>query len=165
MWSHFKEQKPLCNSNSASLKEGWIFQVVHRLQRSEQDNNQDFFCIPFIDEIHGARYFSKLDLRSRYYQIGVRLEEVEKTSLCTHEGYYEFKVMTFLLTNAPTTFQAAMNELFHPYLRKFVLVFFDDMLIYRKTWREHLRHLDQVLTILEEQQFFTKMSKCTFGKE
>ena len=73
--------------------------------------------------------------------------------------------MPFELTNAPTTFQAAMNELFQPYLRRFVLVFFDDILVYRKTWREHVRHLDQVLTILEEHRFFAKMSKCTFGKE
>ena len=73
--------------------------------------------------------------------------------------------MPFGLTNAPTTFQAAMNELFKPYFWKFVLVFGDDILIYSKTWREHVRHLDQVLTILEEHQFFAKMSKCTFGKE
>ena len=58
-----------------------------------------------------------------------------------------------------------MNELFQPYLRKFVLVFFDDILIYNTTWREHIQHLDQVLTILEEHHFFAKMSKCTFGKE
>ena len=73
--------------------------------------------------------------------------------------------MPFGLTNAPTTFQAAMNELFQPYLQKFVLVFFDDILVYSKTWREHVLHLDQVLTILEEHQFFAKMLKCTFGKE
>ena len=58
-----------------------------------------------------------------------------------------------------------MNKLFQPYLRKFVLIFFDDILIYWMTWREHIRHLGQVLTILEEHQFFAKMSKCTFGKE
>ena len=77
------------------------------------------FPIPFIDEmdeIHGAKYFLKSDFRSRYYQIKVRLEDVSKTTFCTHEGPYEFKVIPFVLTNAPATFQDAMNELFHPYL-------------------------------------------------
>ena len=116
-------------------------------------------------KLHGAKYFSKFDPRSRYYQIRVKLEDVAKTVFHTHEGYYEFKVMPFGLTNAPTTFLATMNELFHPYLRKFVLVFFDDSLIYRKTWREHLQHLDKVLTILEERQFYAKMSKFSFDME
>ena len=82
----------------------------------------------------------------------------------THEGHYEFKVMPFELTNAPATFQAAMNELFHPYLRKFVLVFFYDILIYRKIWRGYIQHLDQVPTILEEHHFFCKNVKMHFWK-
>ena len=118
-----------------------------------------------IDELHCAKYFSKLDLRSSYYKIGVRLEDVAKTVFRTHEGHYEFKVMPFRLTNAPATFQAAMNELFQPYLRTFVLVFFDNILVYSKTWREHVRHLDQSTHHLGRTAFFEKISKCTFGKE
>jgi hypothetical protein len=118
-----------------------------------------------LDELHRARYFSKLDLRYGYYKIRVRLEDVAKTAFQTHEGHYEFKVMPFGLTNAPTTFQATMNELFHPYLHKHVLVFFDDILVYSKTWEEHMKHLGQVLSLLEENKFYAKMSKCAFGKE
>lgn len=121
------------------------------------------FPIPFIDEmldeLHGAIYFSKLGLRSGYYQIRVILEDVAKTAFQTHEGHYKFKVMPFGLANGPATFQAAMNELFHPYLRKYVLVSFDDILVYSKTWKEHLKHLGQVLSLLEENQFYAKMSK------
>ena len=73
--------------------------------------------------------------------------------------------MPFGLTNAPATFQAAMNELFQPFLRKFILVFFDDILIYSRTWKDNLEHLSLVLTILEENKFYAKRSKCTFGKE
>ena len=98
-------------------------------------------------------------------QHDMTLHLIAKIALCTHEGHYEFKVMPFGLTNAPTTFQAAMSKLFQPYLRKFVLVFFDDILIYSKTWRDHVQHLDKVLIILEEHWFFAKMSKWSFRKE
>ena len=101
----------------------------------------------------------------KVYQIRVRIEDVAKIVFRTHEGHYEFKAMPFGLTNASSTFQAAMNELFQPYLRKFVLVFFYDILVCSKTWREHVRHLNQVLNILEEHRFIAKMLKCTFGKE
>jgi hypothetical protein len=127
------------------------------------------FPIPFIDELldelHGAKYFSKVDLRSRYYQIRVILEDVPKIDFQTHEKHYEFKVMPFRLMNAPTTFQATINQLFWPYLRKIVLVFFYDSLIYSKTWKVHMKHLEQVLSLLEKNQFYAKISKCSFGKK
>lgn len=90
--------------------------------------------------------------------------DVEKTVFRTHKGHYEFLVMPFGLTNAPATFQSLVNDLFKPYLRQFMLVFFNDSLIYSKTWTDHLIHLQLVLGILRDNNLYLKQSKCSFGQ-
>jgi hypothetical protein len=118
-----------------------------------------------LDELSGAQWFSKLDLRAGYHQIRLAPGEEAKTAFQTHNGHYEFKVMAFGLTGAPATFQFAMNASLAPVFRKFALVFFDDILIYSETYEEHMTHLKEVLAILLRDQWKAKLAKCAFAQQ
>jgi hypothetical protein len=118
-----------------------------------------------FDQLTGALVFSKIDLRSGYHHIRIRPEDIPKTAFTTRSGLFEYLVMSFGLTNAPTHFTNLMNSIFMPELEKFVVVFIDDILIYSKNKEEHAEHLWIVLTRLREHQLYAKFSKCTFWLE
>ncbi|KAJ0538417.1 putative nucleotidyltransferase, Ribonuclease H [Helianthus annuus] len=115
-----------------------------------------------FDQLQGARYFSKIDLRSGYHQLKVQEEDIPKTAFRTRYGHYEFTVMPFGLTNAPAAFMDMMNRICKPYLDKFVIVFIDDILIYSKSQVEHCQHLHALLTLLRKEKLYAKFSKCEF---
>lgn len=116
-----------------------------------------------LDELHGACWFSKLDLRAGYHQIRLTEGDEHKTAFHTHHGHFELTVMAFGLTGAPATFQAEMNRTLAPLLRKCALVFFDDILTYSSTYTDHLVHLQAVLQLLADNDWRVKLSKCAFA--
>jgi hypothetical protein len=118
-----------------------------------------------FDQLQGAKYFSKIDLRSGYHQLRIKEADIQKTAFVTRYGQYEFTVMSFGLTNAPAFFMNLMNKVFMEELDKFVVVFIDDILIYSKNREDHKRHLRIVLGKLRAHQLYAKLSKCEFWLE
>jgi hypothetical protein len=118
-----------------------------------------------LDELAGASWFSKMDLRAGYHQIHLAEGEEYKTAFQTHSGHWEYKVMPFGLAGAPATFLGAMNATLAPLLRRCVIVFFDDILVYSDSLQEHIQHLQAVLQLLQRDHWQVKLSKCSFGQQ
>jgi hypothetical protein len=119
--------------------------------------------VELLDELRGARYFTKLDLRNGYHQIRMDPTDVEKTAFRMHHDHFKFLVMSFSLTNAPASFQALMNDVLQDFIRVSMLIFFDDILIFNDSWSCHLQHVCAVLQQLHEHNLAVKLSKCAFG--
>ncbi|WMV46207.1 hypothetical protein MTR67_039592 [Solanum verrucosum] len=118
-----------------------------------------------FDQLRGATCVSKIDLRSGYHQLRVRERDIPKTVFRTRYSHYEFLVMSFGLTNAPSIFMDLMNKIFKPYLDMFFIIFIDDILIYSRSERDHASHLRIVLQTLKDKELYAKFSKYDFWLE
>jgi hypothetical protein len=118
-----------------------------------------------FDQLQGAKYYSKIDLRLGYHQLRIKEADVHKTTFVTRYRQYEFTVMPLGLTNTLAFFMNLMNKVFMEELDKFVVVFIDDILIYSKSREDHEHHLRVVLGRLRAHQLYSKLSKCEFWLE
>src|SRR5271168_4007044 len=143
---------------------GFRMCIDYRALNSQTVKNR--YALPriddLLDQLHGAKCFSKIDLTSGYWQIAIAKPDRYKTAFRTRYGHYEFNVMPFGLTNAPATFQTLMNDIFRDLLDVCVIVYLDDILVYSKNKEDHEQHLRQVLQRLKDNQLYAKLTKCSF---
>ncbi|KAE8723919.1 hypothetical protein F3Y22_tig00011277pilonHSYRG00017 [Hibiscus syriacus] len=157
-----KKLPPKRQMHDGSLRTCIDYRALNKLMVKKK------YPIPLItdlfDQLGGTRWFTKLDLRSGYYQVRIAEGDEQKTACVTRYGSYEYLVMPFGLTNAPTTFCTLMNKVLQPFLDRFIVVYLDDIVIYSKTLEEYVEHLKQVFLVLRDNELYVKEEKCSFAQ-
>jgi len=147
-------------------KPGGKKRVVFDYRHLNAITRKDVYPLPRIEDLlnqtQGAKYFSKIDLQSGYHQIRIKSGDQHKTAFRTRYGLYEWTVMPFGLCNAPSTFQRLMNDIFRKEIDKHIIVYIDDILIYSKTWKEHIHHVRKTLQTLRQHKLYAHPNKCSF---
>src|ERR1700675_468903 len=115
-----------------------------------------------FDQLQGATVFTKIDLRTAYWQVQVKPSDRWKTAFTCRYGHFEWTVMPFGLKNAPATFVRLMDEVFQDYLDRFLIVYLDDIVVYSKSLDEHLHHLELIFSRLCEHKLYAKLERCQF---
>nr|GEV39384.1 putative reverse transcriptase domain, ribonuclease H-like domain, aspartic peptidase domain protein [Tanacetum cinerariifolium] len=161
-----KEQEEIVVVRDFPEKKDGSFRICIDYSEFNKLTIKNRYLLPRIDDLFDQlqrlRYFSKIDLSSGYHQLRVHGDDIPKATFRTRYGHFKFTVMPFSLTKAPTIFMDLMNQVYRPYLDKFVIVFIDDILIYFKTRKDHEENLILVLELLKKERLYAKFSKCEF---
>jgi hypothetical protein len=165
---HIRPNSSPCGSSIVLVQkkdETWRLCIDYKALNKITVRNR--YPIPRIDELldqlKGEKFFNKIDLKSGYHQVPIKPTNVWKTNFKSKEGLFEWLVMPFGLTNAPTTFMRLMDDVLRPFTNSFVVVYLDDILIFNRTWEEHMRHIQQVLSTLRQHKLYANLEKCSFG--
>uniref|UniRef100_A0A0G4F825 Reverse transcriptase domain-containing protein n=1 Tax=Chromera velia CCMP2878 TaxID=1169474 RepID=A0A0G4F825_9ALVE len=169
----YLEKGHICPSTSPYTVPVLFMQKADRTQRMYIDFTglnkitvRDKFPIPHPEELlirlHGAKFFSSLDLRQYFHQTRIRERDEEKTAFVTRYGSFEWLVMPFDLCNAPSISMRLITDVLRPLLNKCVVMFINDVLVFSRTPEEHIKHINQVLSLLREHQLYVKVSKCAW---
>eukprot|EP00253_Pinus_taeda_P025542 PITA_25542 len=144
----------------------WRICVDYRvLNKITVKNHYPLPCIDdLLDQLKSVVYFTKLDLPSGYHQVKIAKQDVWKTTFKTKQVLFEWMLMPIGFCNTPTTFIQVMNDIVQPFIDDFVLVYLDDILVFSKSWSEHVCHVKKVLDVLKKEKLFVKLSKCEFAK-
>jgi hypothetical protein len=163
-----ESKSPWTSPVTLAKKKGADYRFCIDYRKLNNVTKKDSYPLPKIDELlkryKTARWFSSLDLAAGYHQIEMEEKDKEKTAFICLQGLFEYNVMPFGLTNAPVTFQRMIDKTLKEYIGEFVIVYLDDIMIYSKSFEEHIEHIEKVLKKLKEIDAIIKLKKCEFGK-